>query len=326
MNADVTFHYPPDLFNLLVESLPLLNKSKRDMLLFFEGAGVPSRILADLHQRLVSDRKNLSKYEIARTVLQRLNEGDEQALRERREVLRRVVQFTNFDACWPDDRLKARGAVAGVRAIVNEKDAFTRMNQAREEERQSRRSVEQKQRREKRKRAAKIAAAKQELFVLFGADVTPQKRGKALEGTLHRLFLAFDIAVHEAFHLVGEDGVGIVEQVDGVIELRGSVYFVEAKWHGRPVGKAEVSEHLVRLMSRDQAGGLIISASGFTGAAIQTCHEFLQHKLVVLCHLQELVWVLERERELADFLNEKVQAAVIHRNPYFKPLDASADG
>ncbi len=132
MNADVTFHYPPDLFNLLVESLPLLNKSKRDMLLFFEGAGVPSRILADLHQRLVSDRKNLSKYEIARTVLQRLNEGDEQALRERREVLRRVVQFTNFDACWPDDRLKARGAVAGVRAIVNEKDAFTRMNQARE--------------------------------------------------------------------------------------------------------------------------------------------------------------------------------------------------
>lgn len=326
MKADITFHYPPELLNLLVDSVPLLNRSKRDLLLFFEGAGVPSRVLRDLHQRLDSDRESISKYEIARTVLQRLNQGGEQMLRERREVLRRVVQFTNFDACWSDDRLKAKGAVASVRAIVEEKDAFTRMNQAREEERQSRLAVEQKQRREKRKRAAKIEAARQELFALFGADVTPQKRGKALEGSLHRLFLAFDIAVHEAFHLVGEDGVGIVEQVDGVIELRGSVYFVEAKWQREPVGKAEVSEHLVRLMSRDQAGGLIISASDFTGAAIQTCHEFLQHKLVVLCHLQELVLVLEREQELADFLNQKVQAAVIHRNPYFKPLDASADG
>jgi hypothetical protein len=141
MKAGITFHYPPELLNLLVDSVPLLNRSKRDMLLFFEGAGVPSRVLRDLHQRLASDRESLSKYEIARTVLQRLNQGGERMLRERREVLRRVVQFTNFDACWSDDRLKAKGAVASVRAIVEEKDAFTRMNQAREEERQSRLAV-----------------------------------------------------------------------------------------------------------------------------------------------------------------------------------------
>lgn len=325
MKADITFHYPPELFNLLVDSLPLLNKSKKDLLLFFEGAAVPSRMLQDLHQRVASDRGSISKYEIARTALRRLNEGGESSLRERREVLRRVVQFTNFDACWPNDRLKAKGAVAGVRAIVNEKDAFTRMNQAREEERQARQAVYRKQRRAKRERASKIEGAKQELFALFGGDLTPQKRGRALEKALHRLFLAFDIAVHEPFHLVGNDGAGIVEQVDGVIELRNSVYFVEAKWYGKPVGKAEVSEHLVRLMSRDQARGLIISASEFTRPAIETSREFLQHKLVALCHLEEIVLVLDQQRELTDFLDEKVQAALIHKNPYFRPLGNSVD-
>ena len=132
MTADITFHYPPDLFNLLVDAIPLLNKTKKDLLLFFKGAGVADDMLRDLQQRLKVDPKNIGKFEIARTVLQRLNERGEGTLRERRVVLRRVVEFTNFDACWPDDQLKAKGQVASVRDIVNQKDSFTRMNQARE--------------------------------------------------------------------------------------------------------------------------------------------------------------------------------------------------
>jgi restriction system protein len=56
----------------------------------------------------------------------------------RRELLRRVVELTNFDACWQDDQVTAKGFVASIREIVDQKDAFTRMNQAREEERQAR--------------------------------------------------------------------------------------------------------------------------------------------------------------------------------------------
>jgi hypothetical protein len=40
MTADITFHYPPELFNLLVDTIPVLNRSKKDVLLFFRGAGV----------------------------------------------------------------------------------------------------------------------------------------------------------------------------------------------------------------------------------------------------------------------------------------------
>ena len=322
MTADITFHYPPDLFNLLVDAIPLLNKTKKDLLLFFQGAGVADDMLRDLQQRLKVDPKNIGKFEIARTVLQRVNERGEGTLRERREVLRRVVEFTNFDACWPDDQLKAKGQVASIRDIVNQKDSFTRMNQAREEERQARLAIVEKEKRAKQERAAKIDDAGKEFYALFGAPLTPQQRGKQLETALNRLFQAFDIGVQEAFHLVGDQGKGIVEQVDGVIELKGFLYFVEMKWYKEPVGKAQVSEHLVRLMGRDQARGLFISASDFTDPAIHTSREFLQHKLVALCHLQELVFVIDRQHDLPDFLNQKVHAAIIHKNPYFRPFDA----
>lgn len=134
-SADVTFHYPPELFNLLVDVVPLLNRSKQDVLIFFRGAGVQEPMTADIAARLKASPKEVNKYEIAHTILERLNAKGEVALRERREVLRRVVDFANFDSCWPDDQLKAKGLVASIRDVVNQKDAFTRMNNAREEER-----------------------------------------------------------------------------------------------------------------------------------------------------------------------------------------------
>lgn len=36
--TDITFHYPPELFNLLVDAIPALNRGKRDVLVFFRGA------------------------------------------------------------------------------------------------------------------------------------------------------------------------------------------------------------------------------------------------------------------------------------------------
>jgi hypothetical protein len=38
MTADITFHYPPELFNLLVDAIPALNKSKNDVVIFFRGS------------------------------------------------------------------------------------------------------------------------------------------------------------------------------------------------------------------------------------------------------------------------------------------------
>lgn len=323
---NITFHYPPELFNLLMDVVPLLNRSKQDVLTFFRGAGVPEKMTSDLAARLRSAPKEVNKYEIVRTVLERLNAKGESALRERREVVRRVVDFTSYDACWPDDKLKAKGLVYSIREVVNQKDAFTRMNNAREEERNVRLAEAQYVAQEKRERASKIDAAKLELYALFGAAVSAQERGKRLETALNNLFHVYGVLVRNAFHLVGESGEGIVEQIDGVIELNGVLHFVEMKWYRNPVGKPEIAEHLVRLMSRAEVRGIFISASDYTEPAIHTVREFLQHKVLVLATLQEIVRLLEQQDDLTEFFSKKVQAAQIHKNPYFRPHDELGRG
>ena len=147
----------------------------------------------------------------------------------------------------------------------------------------------------------------------------PQARGKLLEPALHGVFQVSGIAVSEAFTVTGVDGEGVVEQIDGTIVLGHLPTLVEMKWLNRPVGVAEVSPHLVRLMSRAEARGLIISVSGFTEPAIATVRDFLPHKMVVLCHLEEIIHVLDIEGDLQQMLGVKLHAAQLHKNPYFRP-------
>jgi restriction system protein len=63
-------------------------------------------------------------------------------------------------------------------------------------------------------------------------------------------------------------------------------------WYKESVGKAEIAEHLVRLISRAESRGLFISASDYTQSAIHTSKEFLQHKIIALINLQEIVQLL----------------------------------
>jgi restriction system protein len=90
-------------------------------------------------------------------------------------------------------------------------------------------------------------------------------------------------------------------------------------------GEAVPGSHAVPAISRSARAAssdfFIISASDFSLPAIHSCREFLQHKLVALCHIQEIVQLLDKGGDLAPFLLEKVQAAQIHKNPYFRPLD-----
>ena len=319
--SDITFHYPPELLNLLVDAVPLLNRSKKDVLLFFRGAGVHDSMFRDLRDELKNNPRETNKFHIVRTILERLNEHGDRTLRERREVLRRVVDFGNFDGCWPNDQLKAKGLVAAIRDIVNQKDSFTRMNLERQRERQARLTETQQKIRWKQERASKIEAAKTEFYKLFATSLSAQARGKKLETVLNNLFHAYGILVQESFHLVGNQGEGVVEQIDGVVELKGDLYFVEMKWFRGPVGKGEISEHLVRLMFRAEGRGIFISASDYTKPAIDAAREFLQRKILVMATLAELVRLLEGQGELDEFLLKKVHAALIHKNPYFRPLD-----
>lgn len=313
-SMDIIFQYPPDLMNLLNQAIPRICRSKNDVLLFFKGAGVNSALTNDLENQLKRDRKSISKYEIARIVLTRLNEKGEATLRERREILKRITEFEKFSACYPEDQLVAKGLVADIRQVINVKDSFTRMNLEREAE-QKRRLIEQQAKIEKLQRQrTKLADVKRDLYALF-KESNRQKRGKALEGILNRLFEASGIHIRDAFVLNGSQGEGIIEQIDGVVEIDGSPYLVEMKWRYEPLGIGEVSQHLVRIHYRGQARGIIISESGFTGPAIAICKEALRDTVIVLCKLEEIVMLLENEKNLKAFFKAKINAAIIDKNP-----------
>jgi len=317
---DITYHYPPELMSLLIDAIPRLCRSKKDTLLFFRGAGISTSLTNDLAVRIKTDSDSISKYEIARTILQRLNEDGETTLRERREVLKRVVEFENFSSCWPNDQLVAKGLVAEIRQVVNVKDSFTRMKIEREQEKEKRRAEQQAKLQKIQQRRKEMADIRKELFALFSPDQVPQKRGKALESILNRLFKVGDILIREAFTLVGTEGEGIVEQIDGVIEIDGTIYIVEMKWLKGPVDVGDVARHQVRIFGRSGARGIFISASGYTEPAITNCREFLHHGTLVLCGLQEIVMLLDRQEELKPFLKEKINAAIVAKNPLYKPL------
>lgn len=315
------WHYPPELIELTVKAVSLLNKGKEGELDFFRGAGVPRPILADLEQQVATDRNAISKAEIARRVITRLNDAGDGMIGPRREILNRIVRTESFEQCWPDDRLPAKGVVAEIRDVVNKRDSFTRMKQERDRERDERvRASREAVKRRDRERAAR-GQVKRDLFVLFG-EQNPYARAKRLESVLNRFFALDGLNIREAFHLVGDEAEGIVEQIDGAIELDGEIYLVEMKWFEQPVGTAEISPHLVRLFSRSEARGIFISQSRFTDPAIAQSKQALAQKVSVLCELEEIVHLLEHEADIAGYFREKVRAAITERRPLHRPVIA----
>jgi len=71
-------------------------------------------------------------------------------------------------------------------------------------------------------------------------------------------------------------------------------------------------------MTRAEARGLFLSASGFTPAAIDSVRSFLAHRVCVLCELEEIVKILDSGADFSDVMAKKVQAAIMNKEPLLK--------
>ncbi len=314
-------HYPPHVFDLLVETIARLNRGKKGVVLFLRGAGVAEDDLSDVDRTVRLNAASINKFDIVRNVLEKVNARGDTGLRPRREIIKRVVEFENFETCWPEDQMKAKGLVASVREAVNAKDSFTRMKQERDVERDkvlSRQRSEQTATLEKR---SKIEDVSKRLSALFGMDDQPQERGKLLEAVLNDLFKAYGIHVREDFRRKAPDSNVVVEQLDGVIELDGAIHLVEMKWLKDPVGIGEFSPHLSRLFMRANANGIFIATNGYTASVIAECTNALNLKTLYLCSLQEFVMLLQRHGNLVSFLKKKYHAAIVDKNPFLEILE-----
>jgi hypothetical protein len=316
MKSEIIYHYPPDLMTLLIEAVHYLNKGKRDVFLFFRGAGVSEKILTgSAYLKWQMDKNSISKREIAREILSAVNVGEDAYLSQRREIIKRIIEFDAFSMCWENDRLPAQGIVAQIQKLVSAKDTVTRIINDDKKIRDERRKIQNEREAEKLRYIESLNVLKKEFSSIF-REVIPQKRGKMLERVLNKLFKIYNISIREALTIKGNNAERIIEQIDGVIDFEGHLYFIEMKWWSEPLGVQQISEHLVRVYHRSEARAIIISASNFTAPAITTCKDALQQKVVILCTLEEIFLLLENNRDLISFLRQKIHAAQIEKNPF----------
>lgn len=288
------------------------------MLLFFKGAGVNEALFSDITQKVRTDRNSITKFEICRRVLERINEDSDKHLRERREILKRITEFEAFSTCWENDQLKARGLVAEIQKVVNVKDSFTRMNQERNREAEQRKQEYVAKLEQIQKHRTNLRTLKNDLFSLF-SETNAQKRGKDLEKVLNGYFKEYQILVKEDFKRTGDEGEGIIEQIDGIIELDNSIYLVEMKWKKDSIGSNDIYAHLGRVYHRPKTHGIFISASGYSPSGISAAKEALiKDALLVLFDLEEFIKIIEREDDFKKYLRDRIQSTIIEKDPYKK--------
>lgn len=317
MDLNLPFHYPPELLKLLSEAVPKLCKNKKDVLIFFQGAGISSTILSPYEKLFKFNKEEFKKYTVVQEILVKLNQSGDKGLRDRREVLKRVVEFQDFSVCWPEDQPVVRGLVAQIREVVNVKDTFSRINIEREKERKQRMDSENQKALLLQQKKQEFTEIKQSFYSLFG-ESNPYRRGKSVEGVLNRYFKYSDILISEAITLKGNHSEGIVEQIDGAVQINGQLFLVEMKWEQSTLGREKVASHIVRVYSRNMAGAIFISYSDYSEAAILDCKDALKDKTIVLCKLSEFVSILDNETSLKEMLEAKINAATIFRNPWLE--------
>ena len=217
-------------------------------------------------------------------------------------MIRRVVQFSDFSVCWENDRLAAEGLVAKVRALVKQRDTFTRLADEREAEATQRRLLQAKHQREVAERRSRYQQLRDDLGKLMAMNDAPHERGRAFEVLLAGIFKLDGILVREPFKLSNE-------QIDGAVYFDAHLYLVEAKWWNRRLEHKDVAGLYMKVAERPRGTrGLFFSASGYTEACIATCTNPALPQ-VVFVTIEDVLRALENEQAFDEVLRRKVQHA-----------------
>jgi hypothetical protein len=136
--------------------------------------------------------------------------------------------------------------------------------------------------------------------LLHVSTLTPHARGYAFESFLKCLFDSSGLIAREPFRLTGE-------QIDGSFQFEGETYLVEAKWHGHPMGVAELHTFHGKIEQKAAwTRGLFISMSGFTQEGLVA---FGRGKRAICMEGLDLYEMLERALPLIHVLDRKIRRA-----------------
>lgn len=311
---DTYFHFPPDLYNLLVDTIPRLNKTKKDLLLFFQNVGVPIQYLHEYYVLLNTNRSQFKKFDVTREILGWLNQESDRMLGVRRKLLQRVIEYEAFESCYPNDKDRAKANVADIKKMVQLKDAVTKFENLLIEE-QNEKILRQKEKLDKIKKAKENFETLRQRFTNLFSIQNPQERGKKLEKILNDIFAYFKIGVKEDFVIYDDETGKNYEQIDGVVEINHYLTLLEMKWEKNSLGADKVGRFMSRLMVRRNVDGIIISYSSFTETALLTAKEALAVSVLALIDLKDIFDVLNQEKDLSEFFSETIKNVKLYKNP-----------
>ncbi|WP_246763220.1 restriction endonuclease [Rhizobium sp. 007] len=144
------------------------------------------------------------------------------------------------------------------------------------------------------------------------SSLSAQARGFAFEGFLKGLFDAYGLAAQEPFRLRGE-------QIGGSFQLGSDIYLLEAKWHGQPIGVADLHTFHVKIEQKAAwTRGLFVSNSGFSEDGLVA---FGRGKRVICMDGLDLYEMLDREIPLNQVLERKVRRAAETGMPFLRVRD-----
>jgi hypothetical protein len=150
-------------------------------------------------------------------------------------------------------------------------------------------------------------------------ELEAKARGFAFEKFLTELFAHFGLAPRGSFRLVGE-------QIDGSFQIGPDTYLVEAKWHRRQIGQAELLIFREKVESKSTwSRGLFISYSGFTEDGLKAYAKGRSTNIIGMTG-QDLYFILDGRISLLQAISRKVRRTAETGEFYIPVYQLSSDG
>lgn len=206
----------------------------------------------------------------------------------------RMEHFSNLEsqADAPQLLVAAREAVGVLRGWTEQ---YGELAEARE-----RLAAQQQADAERSEARRSVGAVLQELkaeFLSMHAETDAQRRGRALEPFLNRLFSLFDLVPRNSFRL--ED-----EQVDGAFTFSTDDYLLEAKWENHSASREDVDVLAQKVLRKGRNTlGLFLAVNGFSEPAVRA-HSNRGGGLIFMDGT-DLYAVLDAQMSLVDVLEAK---------------------
>ena len=228
---EIIEHYPPQLVTLITEVLPILFVKRKDILFFFANLHVPDEVLADIRESVSRQENSISKYMMIRTILYRLsNNKKNNFLRERYEILKRLIEFKDFDICWPNTIDKAKSIISKIENLDRENSWLKEMKKS---------LGQKKEKHEKQKVFNQIKIQKNLLsgnLLKLLSDQDGIKRSEVLAGIMNHFFTLYEITIIDTFRKNVLSDEGLIAHIEGVVEINKDMYLLEIKWARNKLG------------------------------------------------------------------------------------------